>query len=337
MADDAQLEELKEPLGSDAPCGEDLEDSQLLASFDAYRLFGRSAPFDPAPDWREIEKAARAALQRSKDFRLLAHLGAAILRTRGLPAFLGVLEIASSWLEQHWTDVFPRIDDDAILRKNALNCFADRMAVIDGVRRYPFLRHPQLGTVSLRDIDIATGQQPADDAEQTPDQSQIQATLMAVEPNALTELKALVDVGLESLQHIETRMRDEGGAVAAPEFDPLQTPLRQLHRVLAEALSQRDGDSPAEAQSDGEDAASAAGTAAAAVRAPGSITSRQDAIRALDAVAAYFRQTEPSSPVPLFVERAKRLIGKDLLEVLADIAPDAVSQARAAGGLRDEE
>jgi len=69
----------------------------------------------------------------------------------------------------------------------------------------------------------------------------------------------------------------------------------------------------------------------------GPVKSRQDAIRALDAVSAFFRQTEPSSPVPLFLERAKRLVSKDFLEVLADIAPEALAQARAAGGLKDSE
>ena len=58
---------------------------------------------------------------------------------------------------------------------------------------------------------------------------------------------------------------------------------------------------------------------------------------ALDAVAEFFRRNEPSSPIPLFVERAKRLVSKDFLEVLADIAPDAVAQARAAGGLKTDE
>jgi type VI secretion system protein ImpA len=70
---------------------------------------------------------------------------------------------------------------------------------------------------------------------------------------------------------------------------------------------------------------------------PGAVKSRQDAIRALDAVAAFFKRTEPSSPIPMFLERAKRLVSKDFLEVLADIAPDAVAQARAAGGLKSQE
>jgi type VI secretion system protein ImpA len=72
------------------------------------------------------------------------------------------------------------------------------------------------------------------------------------------------------------------------------------------------------------------------VVAVGGIKSRQDAIRALDAAAEFFRKNEPSSPIPLFLERAKRLVAKDFLEVLADIAPDAVPTARSAGGLRDE-
>jgi type VI secretion system protein ImpA len=67
------------------------------------------------------------------------------------------------------------------------------------------------------------------------------------------------------------------------------------------------------------------------------IKSRQDAIRALDAVSAYFRSHEPSSPVPMFLERAKRLVSKSFMEVLADIAPDSLSQAKLIGGIKNDE
>ena len=69
----------------------------------------------------------------------------------------------------------------------------------------------------------------------------------------------------------------------------------------------------------------------------GVVRSRQDAIRALDAVSTYFRQHEPSSPIPMLLDRAKRLVSKSFLEVLADIAPEALGQARSAGGLKDGE
>jgi type VI secretion system protein ImpA len=78
------------------------------------------------------------------------------------------------------------------------------------------------------------------------------------------------------------------------------------------------------------------GEARSTTVAVGAIRSRDDAIRALDAVCEFFKRNEPSSPIPLFIERAKRLVSKDFLEVLADVVPDALPQARSAGGLRDE-
>lgn len=333
MTDPWEFAELKQPLSSDAPCGESLEDSQLLASFDAFRLFGQSVPLNPAPVWRDLEAKSRAALERSRDLRLLAHFSAAVLRTEGLPAFLGTLGVAAQWLDQYWAQVYPLVEEDAILRKNALNSFADRMAIVDGMRRLPIVRHPQLGSFSLRDFEIATGQLPAVDGEEVPDADRMHAAFAASSVEELTTLQSSVVAALDALKRIETRMREEGGSQAAPTFDPLVSQLVQLQRILTQAVAVHPGASdiaiPLEAG------------AAATSQTPGSgalhaINSRQDAIRALDAVAAWFRHNEPSSPIPLFIERAKRLVAKDFLEVLADIAPDALAQARSAGGLREE-
>lgn len=335
MTDQWEFAELRQPLSGDAPCGENLEDSHLLASFDAFRLFGQSVPLNPAPAWREVEAKSRAALDQSKDFRLLAHFAAAVLRTEGLPAFLGTLSVAAQWLNDYWSQVYPLVDDDAILRKNALNSFADRMAIVDGVRRLPVLRHPVLGSFTLRDFEIASGQLPKPDGEEVPDEAAMRAVLTATAAADLTSLQSSVQAALDALKAIETKMREEGGSEASPTFDPLLTQLVQLQRVLTDGLASHPNATAAEPV-----AGNGNGTATIAAANSGSlqaINSRQDAIRALDAVAAYFRAHEPSSPIPLFIERAKRLVAKDFLEVLADIAPDALSQARSAGGLRDEQ
>src|SRR5690242_13767200 len=156
---------LVEPISSENPCGEDLEDTQLLASFDGFRIFGQSAPLSDETDWREIRDRSLEALEKSKDFRLLAHLASAVVRTEGFAALPETLAVAARWLESWNADVFPRVDDDAILRRNALNGFADRMAVVDGARRAPILEHAQLGPVSIRDIEIATGHLAATEGE----------------------------------------------------------------------------------------------------------------------------------------------------------------------------
>jgi type VI secretion system protein ImpA len=339
MTDQWDYSELLQPLSEESPCGENLEDSQLLYSFDTFRLFGQSVPLNPPPDWRAIENKSLDALAQSKDLRLLAHLGAAVLRTKGLGAFVGTLSVAAQWLEQWWDQVYPLVEEDAILRRTALNSFADRMAVVDGVRRAHFVRHPQLGAFNLRHVEIAAGKLTPSEADgEPPDESQIKAALAASPIDEITQQLESVRTALDALKRIDGAMREHAGSEGAPTFDPLVSSFLQLQQILDEAISIHPDSAASSAESEG--AAPNESTAAAPAAkgfAVGSIASRQDAIKALDAVAMFFRQTEPSSPVPLFVERAKRLIGKDLLEVLEDIAPDAVATVKQAGGIRDEE
>src|SRR5215470_18594012 len=90
---------LLQAIVAEHPCGEDLEDTQLLASFDGYRLFGQSAPLNGETDWREIRDRSLEALEKSKDFRLLTHLASAVVRTEGFAALPETLSVAARWLE----------------------------------------------------------------------------------------------------------------------------------------------------------------------------------------------------------------------------------------------
>jgi type VI secretion system protein ImpA len=335
---------LLQPISPEQPCGVSLDDSILLSSLDALRLFGQArspeAPPDPEGDERELSKArpplewdkiradALDGLSKSKDLRLLAYLGTALLRTDGLPSFATVLTTASQWLETYWPQVYPALDEDAIARRNALNCFADPMAVIDRIWRLPLVTSRQHGRYSLRDIEIARGQAAPGPLESKPEEAAILNAFKELSLEDLTALDASAAAASGALTRIDARMRSEGGPDVAPDFGPLVTQFAKLGRVCKEQLASRgEASGPAEAAADG--------SGQVAFRA-GAINSRADAIRALDAVAEYFRRNEPSSPIPLFVDRAKRLVAKDFLEVLADIAPDALSVARSAGGLKDQ-
>ncbi|HKZ72444.1 MAG TPA: type VI secretion system protein TssA [Steroidobacteraceae bacterium] len=321
---------LLQPISADRPCGDDLEDTQLLASFDAYRVFGQATPLTDGVDWREIRDRSLEALGTSKDLRLLTHLASAAVRTDGLDTFAEVVSVGSKWLGTWWSDVYPKVEDDFILRRNALNGLADRMAIVDGLRRAPVLAHRQLGSFSIRDIEIATGQIPPPEGEaQPPDAARLNAVLTGTEVSELRATAARLDAVLQSLKDIESSMREQGGIEAAPDFTPVSTPVARTLRLLNEHIATRAAEESPGAQGNG---AAADGPTVAV----GSIRSREDAMRALDAVALFFRRNEPSSPIPLFIERAKRLVAKDFLEVLADVAPDALSQAKAAGGVRDE-
>jgi type VI secretion system protein ImpA len=325
-----ELETLIEPVSADAPCGVDLEDTQLLAGFDAYRLFGNGTPLPADTDWREIRDKSQAALADSHDLRLLAHLAAALVRIDGLITFSQVITVADRWLGGNWDQVFPRIDEDAVLRKNALNSFADRMAIVDAVRRTPVVSHRQLGSFCLRDVELAHGQvTPTESDAKAPNLAQIEATLTGTPPAELAALSAALQSAMGSLRNMVATMQTRSGFESAPDFDPLLRPLSRIDKLLTDHIPGAAANEPAASLNEEVPAMST-----------GSVTdikSRRDAIRALDAVSAFFRAHEPSSPVPLFIERAKRLVSKTFLEVLEDIAPDGVSQAKLVGGIKNDE
>jgi type VI secretion system protein ImpA len=341
-------QDLLEPVTAEEPCGKNLEDTETLASIDAYQIFGQTtlepsndgdgAPArkevrksDRPPDWERIREEALAALRTSKDLRLLAHLGAASLRLEGIPAFVETLTIASSWLQSYWSQVYPLVDEDAIFRQNALNCFSDPVAVIDGLRRAPLVNHRQHGRFSVRDLDIAAGQVAAVVDEGRPDEGQINAAFAATPIEELKSLQSTLAGALTAIGAIDGAMRDAAGSELAPNFEGLSAQFKKMAAAVRAQVGVHPNGGVEQGQ--GEPGEPPQGSTVVAV---GAIKSRQDAIRALDAAAEFFRRNEPSSPIPLFLERAKRLVSKDFLEVLADIAPDALPQAKAAGGVRDE-
>jgi type VI secretion system protein ImpA len=322
-----EIEALLQPISAEAPCGENLEDTQLLTAFDAYRLFGMLEP-PKETKWRVMQDHAFESLTKSHDLRLLAYLAAATVRIDGLLPFCTILTVADRWLGEYWELVFPRVDEDALLRKNALNCFADRVAIVDALRRTPIVAHRQLGAVCLRDWELATGQitATADDAV-VPNSAQIDATFASTSAEELAALAGRLSAGISSLRNIVATMQTRVSFESSPDFDPVLKPLSQIEQLIKQH-------SPALAEIG---AASGDNAEVGGAVAMGNIKSRQDAIRAIDAATVFFRQNEPSSPVPLLLDRAKRLVAKSFMEVLEDIAPDSLTQAKLVGGIKGDE
>ena len=338
---------LCEPLSPEAPCGADLEESQLLASFDAFRIFGRDTLLSPEIDWTEIRQRSLDALGQSRDLRVLVHLAAATLRLEGIGPFCAVLAVADRWMTEHWELVFPRVAEDALLRKNALSCLADPMAIVAHFRRAVMVTQRQFGSVTLRDIELATGQPDSMDEQQgAPDPRRIEAAFAATPGEELEALVAVLSGGTNSLDNIVANMQQRAGPQYAPDFAALAKSLMRMRKVLAEHLAtrvrtnstSRDTYVHAPGSPVAEDPMSVteASTDAYTGTDAGEIKSRQEAIRAIDAAVLFFRKYEPSSPVPILLERARRLVSKGFMEVLADIAPDGLPQARIIGGIRGD-
>jgi type VI secretion system protein ImpA len=81
-------------------------------------------------------------------------------------------------------------------------------------------------------------------------------------------------------------------------------------------------------------AASGEGTAGAEGAAPGAragragisgtVNTRAEAVRAIELVCAYLEQHEPTNPAQLFLRRARGLLERNFLELIKELAPDAL-------------
>jgi type VI secretion system protein ImpA len=108
-------------------------------------------------------------------------------------------------------------------------------------------------------------------------------------------------------------------------FQPTYELLAQIRKAVQSFTS-----APAPAEPGVADAGSEAAPAAAAdgPRIAGRVESREDVIRALDAIADYYRRREPASPVPVALQRAREWVNLDFLSLIEDIAPGALDEAK---------
>jgi type VI secretion system protein ImpA len=68
----------------------------------------------------------------------------------------------------------------------------------------------------------------------------------------------------------------------------------------------------------------------------GDIRGGDDVIRRIDEICDYYDRHEPSSPLPILLRRARRLVGKRFTDVLKNIAPGSLSELQMLSGPDDE-
>ena len=104
--------------------------------------------------------------------------------------------------------------------------------------------------------------------------------------------------------------------------------LKKVSAILIEFV-------PSAAGGDTDEDGSAGEGSGSAPVASGAINSRADVIRVLDKICEYYAVQEPSSPIPLLLRRSQRLVEKSFLEILEDMVPDGLKQAKIVSGSTD--
>lgn len=326
------VESLLAPLASDAPCGENLEYDAAFTAFERALQgkpevqYGATLVAAEPPDWKAARTQALALFSRTRDLRVAVPLAQTLLHTDGLDGFADGLRVVAGLLQSAWADLHPKLDpqdgNDPTMRVNSLAALCDADSTLKAVRDACLVSSRVHGRFSLRDIDLASGE--AAEGVSRPELATIDAAFMDADLDALQAATAALAAAIEQSTLIENTLQSHVGAARALDLAPLRTLLSRARAVVEERIGRR-ADAPVAVQ-----AAGAAGEAAAAVGARGAmagdIGSRDDVIRLLDRICEYYRQAEPSSPVPLMLKRARRLVPMGFHEIIADLAPDGLGQ-----------
>lgn len=332
-------------LGEDAPSGENLEYDpdfiamELAGQPEEERQAGAEIVEGSDPDYKDLAAKARGVLERSHDIRAAVYLADSELRLNGLTGFAEITTYIRGCLEEYWDSCHPQLDEeddnDPMMRINAVSGLAGRTTILRGLRTAaPLTNSRVLGRVTLRDFDILNGDAEPKEDETPMSSSEIEA---AFTDTADEELEAFFNAAKTALDDVTAI---DGVFLAnTPGYGPSLEDLQKLLGKIVKLLSKYvQTDEPVPDTSDEPVSENAvARPAARSGGAPGSIETRSDVSAALDKLIDYYARHEPSSPLPILLKRAKRLVGADFMEIIKDLAPDGAANVQLIGGVTEAE
>ena len=342
---------LVQPIAGAARSGPNLEyDSAFLALEDLHRPPQKSPgaaadkdgkvrekselAFDP--NWKDVAAKAADILRGAHDIRVLARLARAGLYVEGLGAFSAALAVLNGYLTQHWDSVHPQVEPEeggALSRLNAVAAFTDGLDMLRSLRDTPLYQSRAFGEITYRKIEAARARLPAGANGKSPlTEAQIASAFADADKAEVARQLGHVRAARDLARAVDKALTDRLKQGNTVDFTELVKLLDAFERELGgrSPTARAAPETAGAVKANGADRESAP---AAIVGAPGVIESRQDVIAALDRCCDYFRQHEPSSPVPLLLQRAKRLVTMDFVGIVRDLlAAPAVTQLEAVIG-----
>ncbi|SHH01058.1 type VI secretion system protein TssA [Marivita hallyeonensis] len=330
--------------GDDAPSGENLEYDpdftamELAAQPEEERQAGDEIVEGKDPDFKDLAAKARAILERCHDIRAAVYLANAELRLTGLSGFAEMTRYIRFCLEEHWDTCHPQLDadddDDPTMRINAVTNLSDRSTILRGLRvEAPLTDSRAFGQVTLRDIEVSKGETPPREDETPMPASDLNGAFLDTNDEKLNEFLTSAQAALENVNAVDAVFLEKTPGFG-PSLEPLQKMLAQVISVLSEAVGEDEPEATGQSSNAGP-------TVSASIEGgsgtPGQIASQADVAATLDRIIAYYAKHEPSSPIPILLQRARRLIGADFLTIINDLAPLGVENVNLVGGISEEE
>ncbi len=341
-----EIEPLLTEISPEAPGGADVEYDpeyfalEKLAQGTPESEMGDVKKEAEEPNWKEVKDAALKLSERTRDIRVAMILSTSLLKENGVAGFRDGVGLVKGLVSRLWDHFYPKLDpddnNDPTFRINVLKGFdgdgssADLYKFKQRLREATLTNSQQrIGKFGLRDVLIAKGEMPpptvkeGEAAPQLPTMDLINAAFEDTSTEDLQATQTVIEESVTDLEGLDAALAEKVGGGIGPDLTDIKGVLGELKGIVSSQLAKRGiGQAPTEDAGGGE--ASAGGGGAPRGGISGEIGSRADVVRMLDKICDYYEQYEPTSPVPIFMKRAKRLATMNFVDLMKDLAPEAM-------------
>jgi type VI secretion system protein ImpA len=324
-------------------------------------------------DWPAVLEKAEELRLRGRDLRLLVLVTRALANEEGLAGLAQGLTLIARTFEQYWDTMHPSLRtgaprEAALRRINALLDLQNgQEGLLANLRQTVFFSPRAIGPISGRDLEqtaldervmlqeAASGLGTAEKAALTSAHNQLLnrvrtgcAAQIDQAADAMTSLLADARAAIAALDAVDAALnaRIEGNGATVPELKKfLQRLLTTLERNPSAGAATNGAAKPAPQAAEpamparnghgAETMASVASSVEASAGLPDRINSRDEVVKCLDLVVAFYDRTEPSSPIPHLARRVRRMVHMDFVELMEDLAPSGLKEFRLLAGVAD--
>jgi type VI secretion system protein ImpA len=355
-------EALLAPISQDMPQGGDLRNPtrrpelyDAMAALRDARARERNPDPELPPDWAKVERLCAVILVgHSKDMEVAAALAEAAVRNDGFAGLAAAGEVVKGLARNHWTGLFPAPDPEepGISAEEArlapLRYLVDKDGRLTGGIRLQTLFKLGDGTeftladcarckawTALRPEERSRvlGALPADkraEREKAPNGrlwGDLRAAMGSYATSLLEQTHGDAAAALQAWQGVQKAINEKAGE-GSLSCQALLDLLEEVERTLGELAPASAAPAPG-GGAPGDHAVAPAdqnGTTGPTPTAERHLTSRNDALARLEGIAAYFRRTEPFSPVAPILEEAVRRARLSWAEWLTEAVPDKMQR-----------
>ncbi|GGZ05497.1 type VI secretion system protein TssA [Pseudoduganella plicata] len=326
-------EQLLIPISDSKPCGEDMAFSAELDAIAHARKFDDPSLAQGAwetdlkeADWDfVVTRCVKLLAEKSKDLRLAVWLTEAAAKQHQLRGLAEGYRLLAGLCEQFWDlGLYPEAEGgDNDQRIGNLSWILARTRTL--IREMPLTEGRNSGYSTI-DFEAAR-KRAGDENDQSglPKLADMEAAKARSSPSFRTQFTQDAQYCMDALLQLE-KAADARLGQDSPGFSQARDAVEtMLHVMPAPTVQAEVADSPAP-QDDNAGAVAAQQTSGGQGQ-NGPIRTRAQAIAQLRAVAQYFRETEPHSPVSYFAEKAAAVGEQDLHTWLRTVVKDQASLA----------